>query len=439
MTNTILINAAPQLREVKAVFEGGFRLNFRSGRLLVFLLFGFALLVSACASGGSSGRGQENVAQQGTTGSPALDRVQSIEHPGILHTQEDLERIRGYVENEAYPPMGSYAKLRSQPTASASYQMQGPFQYIARDGEYAQTKGPSEDDSNAAYHNALMWAITQKEAHAEKAVAILNAYAEELEGIKGTNDNALAASLQGFAFANAAEILRYTYDGWAEEDIREVETMFRDVFYRDLRKSFFDREAYTNGNWGTAATKAAMAFGVFLDDPEIVNDAIDFFSSKDEYNGSLVNYIINGTGQSQEAGRDQPHVMFGLGNMAEACEIGYHQGVDMYGAMNSRLLKGYEYLAKYNLGHEVEYVQWEDVTGKYSDWEEISEEGRGDFRAVFEIAYNHYVHRKGLEMPWTKQVLEKIRPEGAPFLNDNPGFGTLLFYRGKTTPGSSTY
>ena len=44
---------------------------------------------------------------------------------------------------------------------------------------------------------------------------------------------------------------------------------------------------------------------------------------------------------------------------------------------------------------------------------------------VFDIAYNHYVNRMGLAMPFTKQVLEQIRPEG--FDRDQPAFGTLLF------------
>ena len=47
---------------------------------------------------------------------------------------------------------------------------------------------------------------------------------------------------------------------------------------------------------------------------------------------------------------------------------------------------------------------------------------------VFEIAYNHYVNRMGLPMPFTKQVLEQLRPEG--YDRDQPGFGTLLFNEG---------
>ena len=54
----------------------------------------------------------------------------------------------------------------------------------------------------------------------------------------------------------------------------------------------------------------------------------------------------------------------------------------------------------------------------------------GRFRSVFEIAYNHYVLRKGLEMPYTKIVLGLVRPEGPGFTCDNTGFGSLLYYLG---------
>jgi hypothetical protein len=45
------------------------------------------------------------------------------------------------------------------------------------------------------------------------------------------------------------------------------------------------------------------------------------------------------------------------------------------------------------------------------------------------MAWNHYHNRRGLEMPYTQRVLEKIRPEGAAWTADHPGFGTLLFTR----------
>lgn len=357
--------------------------------------------------------------------------VTSFVHPGILHDQNDLNRIKSYVSSGGYPPMGSYLALKAQATSSSTYQIKGPFVNIARDGVDAATKNSFEQDFNAAYQNAIMWVITRDESHAKKSVEILNAYAGTLKGITGSNDNALTASLGGFTLVNAAEIMRYTYPAWTKDNVAKCEAMFRNVFVKELN-GFYIKPAYTNGNWGASVIKAMMGFGVFLNDTGIFNKAVSLYYSKGQDNGSLANYIINTDGQCQESGRDQSHTMLGLGNLAEACEVGYKQHLDMYGALDNRLLAGYEYTAKYNLGNTVPFIKWTDVTGKYSDWSVISDVDRGAFSPVFEIVYNAFVTRKKLAMPYTQQVLDKIRPEGAPMSSDHPGFGSLLFFTGET-------
>lgn len=99
------------------------------------------------------------------------------------------------------------------------------------------------------------------------------------------------------------------------------------------------------------------------------------------------------SGQCQESGRDQNHTMLGIGHLAEACEIAYNQGNEtLWSASENRLMKGYEYTAKYNLGYDVPFEPFTDVTGVR--WNNISDDDRGKFRPVFEIAYNHYVTRK---------------------------------------------
>lgn len=353
-------------------------------------------------------------------------------HPGILHSSEALERIAGLVKNEVYPSMGSFNKLKAEPEASCNYCIQGPFRFISRSGEYGYTKSPCEDDFNAAYYNAIMWNITKDRRHADKAMEIIRSYAATLEKIFPM-DAPLCAGLQGFILVNAAEIMRYTYaveyneNGWTVQDTERTEAMFRNVFLPILSE-FYKTKPYTNGNWGIAVTKAQIGIAVFLDDTKLYNDALDFFyHGKD--NGSLPNYVAE-TGQIQESGRDQAHCMLGIGCLSEIAEVAWNQGDDLYGALDNRIMKGCEYLSKSNLGYEVPFHLWKDVTGKYSNWQSLGRAGMGEFRAVFELPYNHYVERKGQEMPYTRMVLSRIRPEGAGFTCDNPGFGTLLFYLG---------
>jgi hypothetical protein len=150
-----------------------------------------------------------------------------------------------------------------------------------------------------------------------------------------------------------------------------------------------------------------------------------------EGNGSINNYVLTDAGQLQESNRDQPHTMLAIGSLAELSEMALNQGLDLYQANNNAIMRGFEYTAKYNLGYTVPYqTSYEFCEKNYQDYtpEAISATGRGQFRAVFEIAFNHYVYRKGLQMPYTLQVMATMGPEGAPFGADNPGYGSLLFY-----------
>ena len=355
-------------------------------------------------------------------------------HPGILHTQEDLSRIKSLVDNRTQPAFGSWEKLSSDPKSSPDYRIQGPFPIISRADEYGYTKAPCEDDFNAAYYNALMWAVTGDVRHAAKAMEIIRAYSAVLRKIT-PRDDPLCAGLQGFIIVNAAEIMRYTFPasshegGWNEEDTRLATEMFREAFIPVFMK-FHAAPAYTNGNWGLSVLKGMVGMGVFLDDRALYREALERYLEAGYDNGSLPNYT-HPTGQLQESGRDQAHCMLGLGCMAEICEVAWKQGEDLYSALDNRLLTCYEYLAKYNLGHDdLPFFTWTDKTGKYCRWTQMSPQARGQFRSVFEIAYAHYVGRRHLEMPYTAEVLQQIRPEGKGWTCDHPGFGSLLFWQG---------
>lgn len=344
-------------------------------------------------------------------------------HPGVLHTEERMQQIRGLVKGKSDDAYASYLLLEKHPCAQSDYKMEGPFDTIARDGKFGYTKSRMERDFSAAYLNALMWRITGDESHARKAAEVLTAYARTLKRIPDTNDAPLLAGLEGFKIIYALEALKHTWRKMPAEDYEGALRMFTKVFLPVL-ETFYKRNPYTNGNWGAIVTKTYMAAAIHLDDRKMYEKAWAFYL--DGYdNGTLAHYIDGETGQLQESGRDQSHCMLGLGAMATVCELAWQQGDDLYSAKDNRLLKGYEYVARYNLGYDVPFVRWTDITGKYCDWEEVSPKARGRYMYVFDIAYNHYVNRMGLPMPFTGQVLGQIRPEG--YDRDQPGFGTLLF------------
>ena len=302
--------------------------------------------------------------------------------------------------------------------AQSDYKMAGPYEVVARDGAFRASKAGSERDMQAAYNCAV-------QGHAVKALEIINAYATALQRLDG-HDAPLCA-IQGFDLVRAMTILRqHATPEWAGM-VRRVFVPMMDKFEAD--------SPYANGNWGAIVNRLRMACAIFLADSAMYRAAVEYYLGAND-NGSLPKYIGE-TGQCQETGRDQNHVQLGLEALAQTCEMAWQQGDDLWGALDNRLLKGFEYTAKYNLGHDVPFTTWADCTGLYCDWTEPGAMGRGNLWPIYQLPYDHYVMRRGLAMPYTAKVLalkgKKLRvkeyqklhqvftypaPQGAPLKHD---------------------
>lgn len=269
----------------------------------------------------------------------------------------------------------------------SDYKMAGPYEVVARDGQYGKTKGGSERD---------MWTAWQcaKEGKTEKALEIINAYAATLQRFEG-HDAALCG-IQAYWLVRAMMLMKqHETSAWSD--------MIHRAMLPVIEK--FDADSpFANGNWGAIVNRLRMACGIFLEDKALYQASIDYFLHAND-NGSLPCYISE-TGQCQETGRDQGHAQLGLGALCETCEMAWEQGDDLWGALDNRMLKGIEYTAKYNLGYDVPFETWNDCTGLYIDWTEPGEMGRGRIRCIYDLPYNHFVNRRGLKMPYTKRVLD---------------------------------
>lgn len=121
--------------------------------------------------------------------------------------------------------------------AQGSYKMAGPYEVIARDGQYARTKGGSERDMAKALEMA-------RQGNADEACAIINAYARTLQGIDG--HDAPLCTIQGYDLVQAMTLMRqYRTEEW--------DAMIRRVWLPVMDK--FEAESpYANGNWGPSST-----------------------------------------------------------------------------------------------------------------------------------------------------------------------------------------
>ena len=277
--------------------------------------------------------------------------------------------------------------------AQSTYQMAGPYEVVARDGEFRNSKNGSERDMKAAWDFA-------REGRCDEAVRIINAYAGTLQRLDG--HDAPLCLIQGYWLCRAMMSLRSEERRVKSEESAAWEAMLRRAMVPTMNRFEAD-SPYANGNWGAIVNRFRMACALATGDSAMYRAAIDYHLHAND-NGTLPNYIDE-TGQCQETGRDQSHVQLGLEALCDICEMAWQQGDDLWGALDNRLMKGIEYTARYNLGHDVPFETWTDCTGLYCDWTEPGAMGRGRLWDIYQQPYNHYVKRKGLKMPYTKKVL----------------------------------
>ena len=346
-------------------------------------------------------------------------------HPGLFHSQNDLDRMREAVKAKEEPIFSGFKILKESLHSKSNYKMQGPFPEWGRAPNIR--AGEARNDAKAAYENALMWSITGDKEHAKKAIQIINAWANTLKKVSGI-DGVLAAGIQGVKFANAAEILRYSDSGWSEQEAKKCEESFKKAWYPTIQHYAY----FANGNWETAALQTNMAIAVFCNDRELFESTVKY-SVNGAGNGSIPHMIVYPSGQCQETTRAQHYAQLGIGLLTGAAEIAWNQGVDLYGWNDNRILKGFEYTAKYGLGEEVPFETYLDRTGKYGlggrhqNYTEISTVSRGRFWPIFERIQNHYTNRRNISAPYSSKVVKIKRPEGHS--SDYVGHGTLTHWR----------
>jgi hypothetical protein len=438
------------------------------------------------------------------------DEETGFVHPGGLHKQSDLDRMKLMVRAGVEPYASAARELANHARARFDYVVRGSDlqTVVNRDG----TNGPEfESDATAAYLNALMWAVTGDERHAEKCVEIFNAWRNVTE-VTGGGTEALNAGLFAWKMVEAAEIIKSTFDGWSAADVQAFSNMLVRPGYSnsevpasltESNGTFYWRiyrgDPGRHGNQDLIAWRAMITMGVFLDNRIMFERALRYFKGEPHrsddlpyasgpppagvqsadneyfttyqvgastnaeadhgYNGVLEHYVWP-SGQNQESSRDQQHAFFGLGICAGIAEVAWNQGDGVYNALDYRLLKGFEHMARYNVSSLASFpdqpTPWEptgadflqrlDRTGRWfskrinpyfeSDFVTSS---RGDFpgkRPVFEQPYAHYRVRMGrssTETLWTERArdvsIDLAGYEGVGFSLDHPGWGALTFRR----------
>lgn len=410
----------------------------------------------------------------------AGENVMTVTHPAMLHTQEDLDRVKDNIGMS--PVREAFAHLQESAYAQTTYKA-SPVEYLKRmdeanwgpNGTYGQHADFNNytnamKDAHAAYQLALRYQLEGSTACADAAVKIMNDWAAtnkglyKITGAGWANDipdpNEYLILIQGHQFANAAELLR-DYSGWQAEDFTKFKSWMRStfsdnaiLFLQNHHNHVADKHYWLN--WDLAALTSVLSVGILCEDKDLTDYAISYYQgtavtsgahTSAEEVGSYANaipYIYNeegtiGLGQCQESGRDQGHSLLDVSLLGAFCQMAKNMGEDgedLFATDDYRAVKMAEYVGKYNLGNDVEFTAYHP-NAEYNHTA-ISAEGRGGVRPSWELFYR-YAQDNGKTAKYTGLWVEKLRAENAWGEGgagdygtassgfDQLGYGTLMY------------
>ncbi|GAB6011312.1 LamG-like jellyroll fold domain-containing protein [Viscerimonas tarda] len=336
-------------------------------------------------------------------------------HPGGLLNQADLDRMKAKVAAMESPWIESWNLLINDSKAQGAHNA-GPSANIGGSGP----RQRASLDAHVAYVNTLRWYISGDTKYADCAVRICNSWANTVSEVASGELFQLPIN----NFMQAAELLRI-YPGWSAADQAKFKTMALQYFYPACHN--FLGNCGRPASWDSPAAASIMGIAVFCEDEAKFDEAVNYYKNG-VGNGSLPNAIFQSTGQIAEMGRDQPHATIGPACLAEMAQTAYNQGDEsLYAYLDNRLLAGFEYYCKFNLNHkDVPWAYWNNcINDNFSYIAGSADANRIRQSPVYEMLYNYYHVKKGLETPYVKAMAELARPEG---LGDADFFGGGTLY-----------
>lgn len=418
----------------------------------LFLSVGVLVNLFSCSKTNTGGSGNTTDTTHTTTGIKYIDTLApavALKHTGGLITDDDVSRIQADTSIE--PWKSAWAKLCANPHAQLTY-TPNPTTLIIRGGGSPEQPLPDNypiamNDVAAAFQLGLRWKITGDTRYAEAAIKILNAWANKCTGCSGDPNVSLAVGIYGYEFAVAGELLR-GYTGWTSADFAKYQQWMLAVFYPGALSFLKNHDGCNNkfiwANWDLCSMACVMGVGILTDNRSMYNYVINYIQ-RGLGNGNIFNlinvvYSSQGLAQWQESGRDQGHCTLELALLEVICQLAWNQGDDLWGFNDNMILKGSEYMAKYNVAFlDVPFTPYNYVTdcnGDVGQITAISSSSRGTVRPMWAIVYNHFVKIKGLQATYTAMGVQTTQPEGGggDYGGDSGGFdqlgfGTLLYAR----------
>jgi hypothetical protein len=391
----------------------------RSFSLVLFLIVGALLPAVVAAKGKKTNEDTSNPVYA----KPAVDittpassepaKSAGFVHPGVLVNRAQLDEIKRRVAAGIEPQKSAFEQLKASDYATLAYAPH-PRETVEC-GPYSTPDlgcKAEQHDSEAAYAQALAWYITGNATYAENAVKIMNAWADTLKGGHINANGPAQAAWCAEVWPRAAEIIRTSYPKWSNGEIAKFQAMLRTQYLPSIVHGCCE-----NGNKELAMAEALLNVGVFNDDRPTFELGLTMWRGRAPayiylksdgakpveppgcgpalwgnkgYTPEFVEGLL------QETARDSGHANLALAAMVNAAETARQQGLDLYAEEGKRIMAALEFQAQFLApNHATPPAKLE--FNRHPTWE---------------IAYNHFHNRLGLDLPKMAAVLPTNRPTG---------------------------
>ncbi|KIM25094.1 hypothetical protein M408DRAFT_331396 [Serendipita vermifera MAFF 305830] len=362
----------------------------------------------------------------------------AFNHPGVFLDRAQLEFIRLNVNLGLDPWKSAYKDMMNSSLAALD-RPATPFVNV----ECGSNSNPDigckaeRQDALASYAMSLAWVITRNHTYADKAISYFNAWSYTLQSHNNSNAP-LQSGWSGASWTRAAEIIRYTYNGWNATDVTQFENMFRNVYIPILING-----STSNGNWELVMMEAVQGMAVFINDEDVYNRAMSKFllrvpayiylTSDGELPLStptnnlttpakIIKYWQYQTtfvdGLTQETCRDFAHTGYGLASIGHVAETARIQGNNLYpdNAARGQGPNGTDVQLGKRLRLSLElHSTYDGGAVPAPNWLCNGTIGRG-LGPVTEVGYDIFHTRMWYNMPYTKNLTESQRPAGTNYL-----------------------
>jgi hypothetical protein len=288
-------------------------------------------------------------------------------HPGIVVSQAQLDATRAAYQAGNPVIVDQVNKAMSGSYGSLTYAVLGPWPGgINQCGASSNPNNgcqEADNDSNAAYVQALLWYITGNQTYANNAINIMNTYAANFKGYAGTNglscpsgtdcsNGPLQSGWDSEKWPRAAEIIRYgrtsggASSGWTAAGITAFSDMLQNIYQPVIQNG-----SGVNGNWDMSMIDGMIQIAVFTENPALLAAARSFWKGRvpdlfylqsvdgsshaasprgtpSWFGQSIFNSATNNVGQ--ETCRDLRHMEDSISSTILVAETDWIQGGELY-------------------------------------------------------------------------------------------------------------